>query len=360
MAPENTLNPQAGRPRGAAQAALGIAVCAALCGIDLAALACAPARAQAAVSNVAVPFDLMACVPAAFYLLVVRPRKLTPLIALPVIYAGGLVSAQIAQPDAFSLIGPLLLAAGAVDVLVAVREGARLARAWRAAKLASSRPCDRFERTCLELVPNGRAARLLAAELSVWWYLLRSWRTAPDVPEGSRAFAYHRRSGCLGFMGGMMGALCIETLAAHLLVSAWSVPAACCLSALSLYAMAWMAGIARSIVLCPLLVGDAVLTVRWGFANCADIPFDRIERIASDACDIPKRERLSLASLGADPCWIVLREPVEIPSLAGARRSVRAIGVCPDEEAAFKRAVEHARRQWRSPEGCAETDRRTA
>lgn len=128
MAPENTLNPQAGRPRGAAQAALGIAVCAALCGIDLAALACAPARAQAAVSNVAVPFDLMVCVPAAFYLLVVRPRKLTPLIALPVIYTGGLISAQIAQPDAFSLIGPLLLAAGAVDVLVAAREGARLAR----------------------------------------------------------------------------------------------------------------------------------------------------------------------------------------------------------------------------------------
>ena len=360
MARENTLNPQAGRPRAAAQGALGIAVCAALCGIDLAALACAPERAQTAVANVAVPFDLMVCVPAAFYLLVVRPRKLTPLLALPAIYAGGLVSAQIVQPGAFSLIGPLLLAAVAVDVLVAAHEGVRLARAWRATKPASSRPCDRFERTCLELVPNGRAARLLAAELSVWWYLLRSWRTAPDVPEGSRAFAYHRRSGCLGFMGGMMGALCIETLAAHMLVSAWSVPAACCLSALSIYAMAWMAGIARSIVLCPLLVDDSSITVRWGFTSCADIPLDCIERIASDASDVPKRERLSLVSMGADPCWIIVREPVGIPSLAGARRSVRAIGICPDEEAAFKRAVEHARQQRRSPEGCAEADRRTA
>ena len=156
-----------------------------------------------------------------------------------------------------------------------------------------------------------------------------------------------------------MGALCLETLAVHLLVSLWSAPAACCLSALSIYAMIWMAGIARSVVLCPLLVDDSSLTVRWGFANCANIPLDRIERIASDTSDIPKRERLSMASMGQEPCWIVLREPVDVPSLAGACRSVRAIGVCPDEDVAFKRAVDPARRRPDSGAG-SEAARRTA
>ena len=66
--------------------ALALFAVLALYGIDLACLAAAPAAGFPFVPNFALPFDLMVCVPAAFYLLAVRPARLSPLLVLPVIW----------------------------------------------------------------------------------------------------------------------------------------------------------------------------------------------------------------------------------------------------------------------------------
>ena len=38
-----------------------------------------------------------------------------------------------------------------------------------------------------------RAARMAGLELTMWYYAVASWRRAPHVPEGCRAFSSHRR-----------------------------------------------------------------------------------------------------------------------------------------------------------------------
>lgn len=82
----------------------------------------------AEVVAVALPLDFMAGIPAAFCLLVVRPRRLTPLAVLPVIWLGyGLSALALGSPDAGVL--PLLLTALLpVELAIAVREAARLVR----------------------------------------------------------------------------------------------------------------------------------------------------------------------------------------------------------------------------------------
>ena len=339
MTPATHLNPQPYQARPAYALALGLAACLTLYAVDLACLAGVSADARAWASNVAAPFDLMVCVPLAFYFLIVRPRRITPAAVLPVIYAGAAVSAAVAQPGAFSLLTVLLPATVAVDAAVLGHEGLRFARAFRAARRESSHPLDWFFAPFFELTRNDQASRLCALECSIWYYVLGSWRARPDVPRGSRAFSYHRQSGYLALSGVIMALLPIETIVIHLLVAQWSPAAAIVLTALSTYTLVWFAGNTRAVVLNPILVDAEAVTVRWGAYFCERIPLAAIERIQSDEPDLPKRERMDMGAMGSQPCWLVLKEPLVMRGIVGKGRLVRAVNVTPDEAAAFKKLV---------------------
>ena len=131
--PEPTASAAPVRALGARRLLLALAVVLALYAVDLACATTVPASAHAFAVNVAVPFDLMVCVPAAFYLLVVRRRGLTPLAVLPVVWAGYLAASQLVAPGllsplavsaaagsagTFSLLPPLFAAALALDAAV--------------------------------------------------------------------------------------------------------------------------------------------------------------------------------------------------------------------------------------------------
>lgn len=319
--------------------ALPLLACLALYGIDLACAAAVPAAGRAFTANMAVPFDLMVCVPALFYVLVVRRGGLSPLLVLPVIWAGSFVSLQFATPGQFSLLLPLSVGAVAVEGCIAVHELRRFARAYRAARAASEQPLDWFSEAFLALVCNERAARLAGLECTMWYYAAASWRRTPHVPAGYRAFSSHKQSGYVAVVGVMLGVMAVETVAVHLLVARWSVLAACLLTLLSAYTVLWMVADARAVVLNPLLVSNTELVARWGLISCERVPLALVARVGSQEPAAGKRERLNLAAMGAQPCWIELEEPIEVRGLLGAPRTVRAIKVSPDEAAAFRNAV---------------------
>ena len=319
--------------------ALALFAVLALYGIDLACLAAAPAAGFPFVPNFALPFDLMVCVPAAFYLLAVRPARLSPLLVLPVIWLGGFASLQFAAPGQPSIVPLLGLAALVVEAGVAVREARRFACGFRAAKAATDNPLDWFSDAFSALVRNERVARMAALECVMWYYASASWRRAPHVPHGYRAFSSHRQSGYVAAVGVMLVLIAVETVAAHLLAARFSVATACVLTALSLYTILWMIAEAHAVVLNPLLVDDVELVARWGMLVCERIPLDRIARVGSQDPAVPKRELLNLAAMGGQALWIELAEPFEVRGLTGKPRLVRAIKTTPDDAAAFKDAL---------------------
>lgn len=312
-----------------------------LYGIDLACVTTVPAVASDYVRAIAVPFDLMVCVPAVFYLLVLRRNNLSPALLLPVIALGGAASFALAPAGQFSLYFPLAAAALVVELAIVVRESRKVVRAYRQAKLQSTRPNDWFAAALFTLVRNERIARIASIELAVEWYLLRSWKREPDVPAGFSAFSYHKQSSYVTLIGMMVAVMLIETVAVHLLVSQWSVPAACILTLLSIYTCVFMIGDARAVVLNPLLIGDNELIVRWGSYFYERIPFEAIAYVGAGepSSTIPKSERLSMAAMGGNPCWIEFAHPVEITTITGSTRTIRWLCVSPDDPAAFKRAI---------------------
>lgn len=319
--------------------ALALFAVLALYGIDLACLAAAPAAGFPFVPNFALPFDLMVCVPAAFYLLAVRPARLSPLLVLPVIWLGGFASLQFAAPGQPSIVPLLGLAALVVEAGVAVREARRFACGFRAAKAATDNPLDWFSGAFSALVRNERAARMAGLELTMWYYAVASWRRAPHVPEGCRAFSSHRQSGYVAVVGVMLGLVAIEAFAVHLMMSRFSLPAACILTALSVYAIIWMVAEARAVVLNPLLVGNDELVARWGMLARERVPLGLIAWVGECEPAVPRKERLDLAAMGGRAVWIELAEPLEVRGITGKRRTVRALKVSPDEPVAFKQAL---------------------
>ena len=186
---------------------------------------------------------------------------------------------------------------------------------------------------------NERAARMAGLELTMWYYAVASWRRAPHVPEGCRAFSSHRQSGYVAVVGVMLGLVAIEAFAVHLMMSRFSLPAACILTALSVYAIIWMVAEARAVVLNPLLVGNDELVARWGMLARERVPLGLIAWVGECEPAVPRKERLDLAAMGGRAVWIELAEPLEVRGITGKRRTVRALKVSPDEPVAFKQAL---------------------
>ncbi len=304
----------------------------------------------AEIGTVALPFDFMVGIPAAFYLIVVRPRHLTPLAVLPVIWLGyGLSVLALGSPDAGVL--PLLLAALLpVELAIAVREVMQLVRTFRTAKAESADPMEWLFATTRYLVRKELPARMMAAELSAWYYALFSWHQKPQPTAGETFHAYHNAGGYLNMMLGLGLAFPVEIIGVHLLLSQWSVAAACVATLLSAYAAVWLAGDARARMMRPVVVGADAVRLRCGIQMEACMTIADIAHVSlAEPEDLSKADKLNYGTLYQANVWVVTKHPVEVRTLLGTKR-VRAIGLSLDDPHAFAAAVhgEHASQANRS------------
>ena len=184
------------------------------------------------------------------------------------------------------------------------------------------------------VVPSRAAARVAAAELAMWYHLFLPRHRVTVVPKGREAFSYHKKSGFLALVGVVIVLGVIEIVVVHLLVSRFSV-----VTAASIYGLAWLGSFARSVVACPILVGEGRLTANWGFLPSIDAPFASLDRVVFADPGFEKDDVLDLATMGAKPCWVVLREPVEVCGMTGRARQIRAVKLSPDETDAFVKSV---------------------
>lgn len=299
------------------------------------------AHIPAALDAVVLPLDFMVGIPLMFYLMVVRPRKWTPLCVIPVIWVGyGLSVLALGAADAeiLPVLLPVLLV---VEAAIAVREIMHIARAYQAAKARSDDPMAWLYEAVLYVVPKETPARMMAAELSVWYYTLFSWRKKPAVKPSETTFSYHNAGGYMNMMLGLAIAFPVEIVGVHLLLSQWNGAVAIAVTALSIYAAVWLFGDARARMMRPIAVGESTVRLECGIQMEAVIPLDEIETVVfSDAevRDTPDAEKLNYGTFYHADIWLVPKQPVEVRTLLGTKR-VRAIGISIDDPKVFAALV---------------------
>lgn len=283
----------------------------------------------------AATLDLVVVVAAIYYWLLVRPgiRGRGSLIAI--LLLGGLRATFLfpGARAAMALAGGLCEAGLIAFVVVQVRRRARRGPGER-----DGDPVDAM-RTALEpIFPVPGVARMLAAELSVLYYALFSWRAKPHVPVEAQAFSIHKKGGSADLFYAVALASVMEIVPMHLLVRHWNATMAWILTGVSLYGMAWLIGLARSIVLRPVLVTADTVDVRFGLIFRARVPRDHIAAVrrigpgeAASATIVPRRSEPNVC--------LELSQPIEAEGPFGIRRAVRLLAIAADDEIGFRRAL---------------------
>ncbi len=294
------------------------------------------------IEGIALPLDFMVGIPLGFYLLVVRPRGLTLLSVIPVIWAGyGLSVFALGSPNA-AILPYLLTVLMPVELAIAIRECLKVVKVYRSAKAKSADPIARFKETMLYLVRKDAPASMAAAELSVWHYALLSWRKKPYVLSGEKAFSYHNAGGYMNMMLGLVLAFPVEIIGVHVLISQWSIVAASVVMALSIYAAVWLIGDARARVMRPVTLGDDYIRLECGIQMEAVISLSDIEKICLSENDISafdKTSKLNYGTFYQANTWIVCKQSVEVHTMLG-NKCVRAIGLSLDNASGFAKAME--------------------
>jgi hypothetical protein len=196
-----------------------------------------------------------------------------------------------------------------------------------------------------------RVAAVLATEMAVYYYAFGAWRRRPDALREEGAFSIHRQSGAAALFGMLAAVTVMEAALVHLVAMRWSRSAAWVLTALSAYAVVWLVGMSRAIVLRPVLVGDGEIVVRSGIMWTVRVPVTAIAAV----------DRGPTFDMKVPPACqpnVVLRfaEPVVARGVYGVTRRVASVGIAVDDREAFERALAAAtaactlRRQPRS--GC--------
>lgn len=294
------------------------------------------------VEGIVLPLDFMVGIPFGFYFLVVRPRRLTPLMVIPIIWIGYGLSVFALGSTEVGILPYLLAALMPIEAIIAVRECLKVVKIFRSASEASSDPMVWFKATMLYLLKKDLPASMTAAELSVWYYALLSWRRKPYVLPGEKGFTYHNAGGYMSMMIGLSLAFPVEIVGIHILVSQWSVVAACVITAFSVYAVIWLMGDARARVMRPIAVSDDCVRLECGIQMEAVIPLVDIEKVCLSENDLDvleKADKLNYGTFYQANIWILTKREVEVCTMLG-KKHVRAIGLSIDDPSSFVNAIE--------------------
>ena len=291
--------------------------------------------------SVALPLDLMIGIPVVFYVFVVRAKGMTPLSVIPVIWIGyGLSSMALGSPQAGIL--PYLLAVLApVELLIAGREIRRIARVFKGAKAESDDPMVWLRSTVHAVVRKDPVSSLAATELTIWYYLLFSWRKKPLAGEDETAFTTYKESGHMNIVLGLALAFPVEMVGVHMLIMQWSAAAALAVTLLSLYMLAWLAGDARARIMRPIAVGADAVRIECGIQCSAAIPISSIASVSRNAGKEAAKGAgvVNMGTFCNADVWITASTPFAIHTPLGEKH-IRTIGFSVDDPSGFISEVE--------------------
>jgi len=292
----------------------------------------------------AVTLDLTLVVPALYWLLVIRPsgasaRRVVAVFVLSFIGARFiLLPGQREYLLYVRFLGAPVELALMVWVAMTVR---RAARGFRGAAADADMP-ERIAATCADAFPYRIAGHVVSTEFTIGYYALWSWRRRPHVPAGADAFTFHRTSGRIALLSAVTGAAVVELFVMHLVVHAFSPRLAWALSALSAISVVWLIGFIRSIVLRPVLVTAAGVTVRSGVQWNLDVPFAAVERVETGRVKTPDGRApgyLRIGGAGVAGAVLHLREPLTAAGMYGRTKRVDTISITIDDPAGFAEAL---------------------
>lgn len=293
--------------------------------------------------SIGITIDLLFTIPMV-YLLLIKKRNIPKTTIVPFFVLGIVVASYIIPKEHQSILDwaknwvfPLLELGVVTFVIYKVRKA--LLRLKQHTKLKPDF-FSALKETCHEILPK-RIAILLSIELAVFYYGFIYWKKRVLA---KNEFTYHRNSGSIGLLIGLIGIIGIETYVLHILLLKWNTIAAWIVTGLSVYSGIQILGFLKSIIKRPTYIEDNILYLRYGILSEATIVIDNIESIELSSKDIElnaeTRKLSPLGNLENHNVIITLKEENILYGLYGIKKSFKQLAFYIDNKEEFKIQLE--------------------
>ena len=287
---------------------------------------------------VGVAADVLVCLPALFYFLVVRPYRL-PLSSLVAVLgaclalATWLIPAPQLQPLRLLQLLPALLEAATLGLAAA--RARRLVRAYRAAYALDPHFWPSVQAAIGSL---GAVGKLLLTEVNLLRYAGLGWWAVPEVPARATAFSSYRESGFVALVATAAGVVVVEATCVHLLAQRWCPSLAPWLLFADVYGLLFLLGYAQAVRLRPVLLSPDELRLRVSFMWELAVP--RAALVAAEVLrEAPAAGSgvlgLSKLLFASPNLLLTFAEPVVVVGPYGICRTAQRIAVYLDQPRQF-------------------------
>lgn len=282
--------------------------------------------------------------PLYFWFFVLRPKRSSPLNAVPVAALGYLFCrfTVSAGDSAWVAWGWILLAPLELLFLSVLMQ--RFLRILRVARTLP-RSSDLIERLLLAAdheFPKNRWIAVAMYELALMYYALGG-RPGIVLRSNEAAFTYHRRGGLRVIYSVVVVLGCFEMVGVHLLVAALSPVAASALTAFEFYGVVWVIGLLRSVDRLPIVLDERGIHIRFGVMYSLFVPYEAVQelqRTRVHSVDRKRKNYLNCAFINSPDCILKLRAARRARLPYTLSRDVDEIGLMVDQPKEFLAQLE--------------------
>jgi len=295
--------------------------------------------------SLAITLDLLLTVPLVYFLMI-RKTDIPKTTVVPVMIVGLLIGTYCLPKDNqtyLKLFRTWVLPLIELGILTYVVSKVYVAtKKYKSIKGTAPDFFSALRSTCAEILPK-KLVYPFATEVAVIYYGFFSWK---NKSLAENEFSYHKKSGSSALLGAFILILIAETFAFHFLLAYWSHVVAWIVTALSIYTLIQLFGLARSLSKRPVVINEQTLTLRYGFLNEVDIPFSDIDNLELSRKPLEKDKlNIKLSPLGeleSHNMIIRLKKEHKLVGFYGIKKQFTMIGFHIDQAALFKQKMENA------------------
>ena len=288
--------------------------------------------------------DFVITFPALFYLVIIRPLKISPKKLLLVISLSCGVAYLVLpqhQREYILQVRKLTAVAEIAFIIYAVTKFNKLRRAYLAHKAAFADPVYNLRSAMAVIMGESFGVKIIASELAVLRYGLLFWKKEQAAESCTGGFTTHREFGYIALWCIFVFAMLVEIVAFHFLLRKWSNTAAIIVTVLSCYGFILFIADLSAILKRKILVNNNQLILRTGLRWRAVTTISNIssvEKIRYDYHSTAAYFKGGITSKSGN-ALITFNDPVIIEKLYGASKSFNTILMNIDDVELFEGLV---------------------
>lgn len=292
--------------------------------------------------SIAVSTDLILTIPMIYYLLV-RKTSIPNITVIPILFICTAVGSYIIPDEKQNLLNvfktwglPLIELFILFTIIKNLRKGILH---FKKNKGTSPDFYTILKATCNELLPKGVSA-VFATEIAVFYYGFLNWAKRPLT---KNEYSYHKNSGTISLLFGLLLIIAIETVALHFFILKWNETAAWFVTIISIYTGFQIFGFLKSMSQRPILINKNKLLLSYGIMSETEIELQNIESIELTSRDL-KKEKLNrklsvFGDLESHNVILHLKTENTLKGLYGINRKFKSLALFVDDHLEFEKKI---------------------